>query len=87
MTHDHNIQDRNHNKYIVIKNADIDEAITNGFLDRFDLQVLEQILGKISEGRKFLKKKPFNHYVVVNEDTLYADIVWKLIEIFGDLKS
>lgn len=67
-------------KYIVIKNSDID------FLSPDSQKLLFKLLEEIDCCRHDAGKK-FNHYVVVNEDEEYSDIIWRLIEMGERLKT
>ncbi len=62
-------------KYYVLKNDDIKKLLTRG-----EIFQLQQIALKIAQHRSLNGKKPYNNYVVINEDESYAEKVWSLIE-------
>lgn len=64
-------------KFIVMKRSDCAEYLTP--LERTKLG---EMLESIKLCRKHDGKNPQNCYVVVNEDEPYAEIVWKLIELW-----
>ena len=69
-------------KYEVIKLDDIEKYLTSAQ----KLQ-LEQIVGTIQKGRGDDGKQECNRYVIVNEEELYANIVWGLVEMGEALKQ
>lgn len=62
------------NMYIILKKKDVEK-----YLSLTDLDNLEDILRKISDGRISENKNPYNTYYVCNTDEPYADTVYKAI--------
>lgn len=69
-------------KFLVFKIADVNAA-----LDDQELDELEKLCDKIREYRISKGKNPDTKYVSINQDEPYAEVVWKLIETFEDLKA
>lgn len=69
-------------KFIVIKIDDINAALFSNEKAEFDRLCEKVRRYRISKG-----KNPNTRYVSVNQDEPYAEIVWKLIETFEDLKT
>jgi len=66
---------RDYGKYLVLKYDDI-----NKYLSEAEWEEFRELLGRIWNGRK-QDGKPYNTYVVVNEDEPYAELVWALIQM------
>lgn len=61
-------------KYLVIKQSDIIDALTDG-----EILTLDSLMNIIDTYRHNIGKKR-NNYIVVNQDEPYAEEVWKLIQ-------
>lgn len=62
------------NTYIVMKKDDVEK-----YLSKDEIQSIDDILEKISDGRLEDNKHPCNTYYVCNMDEPYADAVQKVI--------
>ena len=69
-------------KYLVLKWDDIDKYLTQTDFAKTLLALVSHIV----HCRRLDGKKE-NTYVVVNEEELYAEIVWKLIELGENYKD
>ena len=69
-------------KFLVLKIADVDAALSG-----IELDELDKLCDKIRKYRISKGKNPDTKYVSVNQDEPYAEVVWKLIETFEDLKA
>ena len=66
---------KRYEKYLVIKSEDIEKYLPEEEQRKLSFLTETIAIGRESEGKKD------NSYVVVNEDELYAEVVWKLIEV------
>lgn len=72
-------------RYTVINERDVKKYLEPE--DQKDLQqLLNYYLGKIEEGRAVDAKEPFNAYLVINTDELYAAEVIDIMKRNGHLK-
>jgi len=69
-------------KFLVLKIDDVVAA-----LEDTELVQLEKLCDEVRKYRVLRGKKPNTKYVTVNQDEPYAEIVWKLIETFENLKA
>jgi biopolymer transport protein ExbD len=69
-------------KFLVIKIDDINAALFAN-----EKAELDRLCEKVRRYRISKGKNPSTRYVSVNQDEPYAEVVWKLIETFEDLKE
>jgi hypothetical protein len=67
---------KEYNKYVVFKREELEVVLGNQpLLKRY----FDTISSLVELYRITLRKKPYNNYIVCNQDEPYADKVWKLI--------